>query len=177
MPDGGKHGSHCHRQTARAPRGIGWMFISRSCLLSTISVTHTAIVTDPQEQPSETIQPHCYSRFTGHIQAHFEYLQKSRLHRLSGQPVLLLCHPQTGFSSYSVELPVFSLCPLLFVLVLGITEKRVWPNLLTTTPEVLVCIGKSSFLQAKQAQVSQPFLTRDAPVSSLPSLPSTGPFQ
>lgn len=33
-----------HRQIVRALRGTGLMFISRSCLLSTISVIHTAIV-------------------------------------------------------------------------------------------------------------------------------------
>lgn len=130
--------SHCHRQTARALRGIGLMFISRS-LFSTTSATHTAIVTDSQEgcgwsDLQRSPKPHCYSSFTGYVQSCFECLQKSRLHCLSGQPVLLLCHPQRGFSSYSVEPPVFSLCPLLLVLVLGTTEIRVWPQSLDNHP-------------------------------------------
>jgi len=34
------------------------------------------------------------------VQVGFEYLQRRRLHKLSGQPVPLLCHPQSQLFSH-----------------------------------------------------------------------------
>jgi len=39
-------------------------------------------------------QGHLEQAAQDHIQVRFEYLQRRRLHNLSGQPVPVLCHPQ-----------------------------------------------------------------------------------
>ena len=48
------------------------------------------------------------------VQAGFEYLQRRRLHSLSGQPVPVLGHPQSKevFSHVQMELPVFQFVPI-----------------------------------------------------------------
>ena len=47
------------------------------------------------------------------IQAGFEYLQRRRLHNLSGQPVPVLGHPQSKvFPHIQMELPVFQFVPI-----------------------------------------------------------------
>jgi len=53
------------------------------------------------------------------VQAGFEYLQRSRLHNPSGQPITVLCHPESKeiLPCVQLELPVLqfvhvALCPV-----------------------------------------------------------------
>ena len=48
------------------------------------------------------------------VQAGFEYLQRRRLHSLSGKPVPVLCHPQMKevLPRVEVELPIFQFVPI-----------------------------------------------------------------
>jgi len=64
------------------------------------------------------------------VQVGFEYLHRRRLHKSSGQPVPVLRHPQgkAVLPRVQLELPVFSLCPLPFVLLLGTTENCLAPS-------------------------------------------------
>jgi len=59
-----------------------------------------------------------------------EYLQRTRLHNLPGQPVPGLSHPQSKqvLPHVQTELLCFSLCPLPLVLSLGTTEKSLAPS-------------------------------------------------
>jgi len=61
------------------------------------------------------------------VQAGFEYLQRRRLHSPSGQPVPVLCHPQSkeGLPHVQTELPMLQLVP---VLSLGTTEQSLAPS-------------------------------------------------
>jgi len=48
------------------------------------------------------------------VQASFEYLQRRRLHNLSGQPVPVLCHPQSEevLPHVQLEFPVLQCVPI-----------------------------------------------------------------
>jgi len=88
------------------------------------------------------------------VQAGFEYLQRRRIHNLSGQPVPVFRHPQSEEVFPHVQME-------LLVLMLGTTEES-GPILLTPALKRFVGIYKvpsqPSLLQAKQAQLPQPFL-------------------
>lgn len=60
-----------------------------------------------------------------HIQPGLEYLQRRRLHNLSGHPGPALCHPESkeAFPRIQTELLCFSWCPLPLVPSLGTSEK------------------------------------------------------
>lgn len=60
------------------------------------------------------------------VQVGFEYFQRRRVHNFSGQPVLVLWHPQT--KKVFPHVLVFQFVePLNLVLLLDITEKRLAP--------------------------------------------------
>ena len=97
------------------------------------------------------------------VQAGLEYLQRRRLHNLPGQPVPVLCHPQREEVLLCVQMELLilqfvsiALCP-----VAGYHWKEPGPILLTPTLKIFISVYKisspSSFLQAKQGQLPQPF--------------------
>ena len=98
------------------------------------------------------------------IQAGLEYLQRGKLHSLPGQPVPVLCHPQREevLPHVQLELPVLQFVPIAPCPVAGHRWKESGPILLTPTLEIFISIYKvpsqPSLLQAKQAQLPQPFL-------------------
>jgi len=55
------------------------------------------------------------------VQAGFEYLQRRRLHNLSGQPVPVLCHSQSeeDLPHVQMELPMVQFVPLALIHVTG----------------------------------------------------------
>ena len=59
-------------------------------------------------------QDHLEQVAQDHVQAGFEYLQRRRLHNLSGQPVPVLSHLQSKevFSHIERELPEFQFVPI-----------------------------------------------------------------
>jgi len=64
-----------------------------------------------QESPSPTPLPkqgHLQQAAQGLVQASFEYLQRRRLHNPTGQPVPVLCHPQSEevLPHVQLELPM-----------------------------------------------------------------------
>jgi len=101
------------------------------------------------------------------VQAGFEYLQRRRLHNLPGQPVPVLCHPQSKvfLSRVQTELPMLQFMPVAPCPVAGHHWKGFRPILLTPTLKIFIGIYKipspPSLLQAKQAQLPQPFLIRE----------------
>ena len=64
------------------------------------------------------------------MQVSSEYLQRGRLHSLSGQIVPVLCHPQSKqvFPHACMELTMFQLVPTAPVLFLGTPEKSTAPS-------------------------------------------------
>jgi len=96
------------------------------------------------------------------VQAGLEYLQRRRLHNLSRQPVPGLHHPESEevLPHVQLELPMlqkfvpFAPCPVCWA-----PLKRVWPHPPDTHPwDIHKILPQSSLLQAKQAQLPQPFL-------------------
>ena len=67
------------------------------------------------------------------IQVHFEYLQRRRLHNLSGQPVLMLRHPQSE-DSRSDGTSYASVCAHYPLSCHWAPLKRVWPHPPDTHP-------------------------------------------
>ena len=98
------------------------------------------------------------------VQAGLEYLQRRRIHNLSGQPVPVLRHPQREEVPPHVqtELPVPQFVPIAPCPVTGHHWKELGPILLTPTLQTFVGIYKvpsqPSLLQAEQAQFPQPLL-------------------
>ena len=96
------------------------------------------------------------------IQVGFEYLQRTRIHNLSGKPVPGVHHLRVRmfFLIFSWNFLCFSLCPSPVVLSLGTTEDS-GPILLTPTLKIFIRTYKvpsqPSLLQPKQAQLPQPF--------------------
>ena len=101
------------------------------------------------------------------VQVGFEYLQRRRLHNISGKPVPVLRHPQREevLPHVQTELPVPQFVPIAPCPVTGDHWKELIPILLTPTLQIFVGIYKipsqPSLLQAEQAQLSQPFLVRE----------------
>jgi len=98
------------------------------------------------------------------VQVGFEYLQRRRLHNLSGQPVPGLCHPQREevLPRVQLELPLLQFVPVAPCPVSGHHWKESGPVLLIPTLQIFIGISKvpsqPSLLQAEQAQLPQPFL-------------------
>ena len=98
------------------------------------------------------------------IQVGLEYLQRRRLHNLPGQPAPGLCHPQREevLPHVQTELPVLQVVPIAPCPVTGHHWKELGPILLTPTLQIFISIytvpSQPSLLQAKQAQLPQPFL-------------------
>ena len=84
-------------------------------------------------------QGHLQQAAQDFVQAGLEYLQRSRLHNLPGQPVPVLHHPQREevLPHVQTERPVLQFVPLVFLL--GTTEKSV-PVLLTPTLKIFTGI-------------------------------------
>ena len=61
-----------------------------------------------------TKQGHLEQAAQDHVQAGFEYLQRRRLHNLSGQPVPVLHHPQSEevLPPVQTELPMLQFVPV-----------------------------------------------------------------
>ena len=99
------------------------------------------------------------------VQAGFEYYQRRRLHKPSGQPVPVLCHPQRKeiLPHVQTELSMLQFVPIAPCPVTGYHWKELGPILLTPTLQIFISIDKvpsqPSLLQAEQAQLPQPFLT------------------
>jgi len=75
-------------------------------------------------------QGHPQQAAEDHVQAGLEYLQRRRLHNLSGQPVpvLVTLRGKKFFLMFRRNFLCFSLCPLSLVLSLGTTEKSLAPS-------------------------------------------------
>jgi len=71
-----------------------------------------------------------------------EYLQRRRLHNASGQPVPVLCRPQSEevLPRVHTELPVLQLVPIAPCPVTGHYRKESGPLLLTPTLQIFVGI-------------------------------------
>lgn len=72
---------------------------------------------DTRRSSSSTLllkQIHLEQTAQDRIQAGFEYLQRRRVHNLSGQPVPVLWHPQSRkvFSYILIKLPVIQFVPI-----------------------------------------------------------------
>jgi len=68
------------------------------------------------------------------VQAGFEYLQRRRIHNLSGQPVPVLRHPQSEVLPHvQMELPMLQFVPIAPCPVAGHYWKESGPILLTST--------------------------------------------
>jgi len=99
-----------------------------------------------------------------HVQEGLEYLQRSRIHSLSGQPVPGLRHPQSEevLPHVQLELPMLQFVPVAPCPVAGYHWKESGPILLTPTLKIFIGICKvpsqPSLLQAEQAQFPQFFL-------------------
>jgi len=98
----------------------------------------------------------------------FEHLQRRRIHNTSGQPVPVLCHPQSNevLPRVQMELPVLQFVPIVPCPVAGHHWKESGSILLTPTLiSIFICIYKvpsqPPLLQAKQAQLPRPFLIRE----------------
>ena len=98
------------------------------------------------------------------VQAGLEYLQRKRIHNLPGQPVPVLSHPQSEeiVPHVQTELPMLQFVPIASCPVTGHHWEGCGPILLTPTLKMFISIYKvpsqPSLLQAKQAQLPQPFL-------------------
>jgi len=101
------------------------------------------------------------------IQVGLEYLQGSRLHNLPGQPVPVLRHPQSKevLPRVQMELLTLQFVPIAPCPVAGHHWKESGPILLTPSLKIFRGVYKipsqPSLLQAKQAQLPQPFLVRE----------------
>ena len=78
------------------------------------------------------------------IQAGFEYLQRKRIHSLSGQPVPGLRHPQREevLPHVQLELPLLQFVPVAPCPVAGHHWKESGPILLTPTLQIFVSFSK-----------------------------------
>jgi len=98
------------------------------------------------------------------VQAGLEYLQRRRLHNHPGQPAPVLRHPQREevLPHVQLELPMLQFVPVAPCPVDGHHWKESGPIFLTPTLKILIGINEipsqPSLLQAKQAQLPQPFL-------------------
>jgi len=98
------------------------------------------------------------------IQAGFQYLQRRRLHNLPGQPAPVLRHPQSEeiLPHVQRELPMLQFVPVAPCPVAGHCRRESGPIILTPSLKIFMGIYKilsqPSLLQAKQAQLPQPFL-------------------
>jgi len=93
------------------------------------------------------------------VQAGLEYLQRRRLHNISGRPVPGLHHPQREavLPHVQTELPSASVCAHCPLSCCWAPLKRVWPHPSDTHPSDIYkhLLGP---LAAEQAQLPQPFL-------------------
>lgn len=112
------------------------------------------------------VQSSCYSRFTQnrlHLQTDFEYVQRRRLHSISGQSTPVLWHHQRKevFPHVQIAFPVFQFVLIVPCSVAGHHWKGFAPILLTPALKIFLCIDKifsqHSLLQAGQAQPPQSF--------------------
>jgi len=74
------------------------------------------------------------------VQAGLEYLQRRRLHNLPGQPVPVLCHPQSEevLPHVQLELPMLQFVPIVPCPVSGHHRKESGPILLTPTLRIFI---------------------------------------
>jgi len=105
------------------------------------------------------------------VQLAFDYLQGWRLHDFSGQPVPVLghLHSEKVFPDVQKEPPVFGLCPLPLILLLGTTVKSLSssslhsPSIFVYTAEILLSLlfsrlnSPSSLSLSSQERCSTPF--------------------
>jgi len=109
-------------------------------------------------------QVHVQQAAQNYVQEGFEDLQRRTLHNPSGQPVPVLHHPQSEevLPHVQLELLMLHFVPVAPCPVAGHHWKESGLILLTPTLQILISIYKipsrPSFLQAKQAQLPQPFL-------------------
>ena len=108
----------CNRTTESQTGRVGWDLCGSSSPTLLLKQGHS-------EQPAED-----------RVQACFEYLQRRRIHNLSGQPVPVLRHPQRGRSSSSCSdrtscASVCAHCPLSCH---WAPLKRAWPHPPDTHP-------------------------------------------
>jgi len=78
----------------------------------------------------------------GLVQAGLEYLQRGRLCNFPGQPVPVLCHPQSEvvLPHVQTELPMLHFVPIAPCPVAGHHWKEFGPVLLTLTLEIFISI-------------------------------------
>jgi len=76
------------------------------------------------------------------VQASFEYIQRRRLHNLSGQPVLVLCHShnQEVLPHIQMQFLLFQFVPIAPCPVAGHHRKEFGPILLTPALKIFLSI-------------------------------------